>query len=630
MNQESVWRVSRSFRLLVAREFENRAITEGLVDAAGFDALMATAKHGRGGRGPHRMLERGGDPIRLRPNLRGGVLARWLGDRHLCPSRSFSEFQVSTTLRERGLCLAVPVLAVGRRHGLFWHSAYASIDRPAASDGAAWLARDPDPARLRQATRALAQALRQFHDAGGLHGDLQLRNVLIEPTEAEHEGESLRCVPIDLDRTRIGRRVSPRARMRELARFARSLEKSDRSDLLSPRFVALAMAAYCDGDRRLRRSMLRWRRVEARRMRRHRVAWWLRRRLPRAISLVLVVLGIGCFEPRTPAIEPTTEAPQWSLLATGDTGRTSVLPGLFEGQLSVAEAMGQEAKRDAVDAVVLLGDNFYWHGLDRDHLVERIRTNLVRPYCRFLDLSGARSGEVEEACEVDASARQPVPIFAVLGNHDVEEPESIELERHAIPDFLPDWRMSESLAEAYEVAPGVSLILFESELAIRDEAAIRQALQGAVAAARGPWLILATHRPIATDDLGRPLPGGYPSFVREALADSGRVVQLVLTGHHHNLQAFEVAGATPSLQVGVGSGSRASSPLAENHPDARFGALELGFARVDLIGRDNDQRLSVRIFDAAKWPWLAHFRKPRLRAHFDVDLDGNVSRREPR
>lgn len=624
---DSVLQVARHFRLLVASDYLERVAAEGLRDAAGFDHVMATARRVPGGRGSHRILESSGEPIRLRPSRRGGLLARLLEDRYLSPHRPFREFEIWQSLYRRGVPLPFPVFAVSRRRGLFWRSAFASLDRSCARDGAAWLETAPDAVQLRRACVAFARALRLFHDAGGVHGDLHLRNVLIECSNEEAPFDTLRLFLVDLDRTRIVRRVSARRRFRELMRFARSLEKANRADLLSKRHRAISLSAYCGGDRGLRRSMLRWSSREARRTRRHRVGWWLGNRWTRVLLASLAILGVAC---KDEMIRPTEDA-RWSLLATGDTGRNSTLPRLFEGQLSVAQAMTEEARRAPVNGVALLGDNFYSHGIDHEHLVERIRTNLVRPYCHFLDLSGPRSKEVENACPIDVRERRPVDLFAVLGNHDLERPESVRLQRRVIPDFLPGWRMSEALAQVFEVAPGVSLILFESEIAIDDEAAIKQALKRALSDARGPWRILATHRPIATDDEGFPAVGGYPRFVREAIAESGQTVQLVLAGHHHSLQVFEIGAPTPSLHIGIGSGSRAAPPLARNHPDARFGALVLGFARIDLITpRDEVERLSVRLFEAPRWPWLRLFRGDRLRAHFEVDRKGRVRERDLR
>ncbi len=623
---DCIRRSTADFRLLVAKDFEPTIRTAGLVDARGFEELLTTLPRVQGGRGSNRILfsSTGGDAVRLRPLRHGGILGPWLGDRFLRADRPFREFERWVTLRDRGARLPEPILAVSRRKGLFWRSAFGSVERASAIDAARWLDSDPGRVRLHAACHAFGGALRRFHDAGGMHGDLHLRNILIEN---ETGSTTARCWLIDLDGTRVFARVSPRRRARDFVRLLRSFEKEARGDLLSPRIRALTLAAYCRGDRVLRARMLRSISAESRHVGRHRLAWRMAKRFRRLTASLLLGLVTGCGAPSDADPRSSSETARWSLLATGDTGRTSLLPGLFEGQLVVADAMTDEARRRPVAGVVLLGDNFYWHGLDRAHLVERLKTNLVRPYCHFLALDGPRSQEVLPACDVPETARAPVPIFAVLGNHDLESPESVALERDTIPEFLPGWKMSRSLAEAVEIGPGISLVLFESEIAIDDREAIGKALRGAIAQARGPWIILATHRPIATDDLGNPPVGGYPAFVRDAIAESGRIVQLVLAGHHHNLQVFELGPPTPSLQIGIGSGSRALPPLARNHPAARFGAIELGFARIDLLGTGDDERLAVSIFQTGRWPGLAWLQPTRLRARFDVDRQGRVTRR---
>ena len=285
-----------------------------------------------------------------------------------------------------------------------------------------------------------------------------------------------------------------------------------------------------------------------------------------------------------------------------------------------------EPVQRAPDGIVLLGDNFYWNGLSSETLVPRVAANLVRPFCHFLRLDGPRSDEVRSECRRPEATRSPVPIYAVLGNHDIEIEESPRLQREVLPEFLPDWQMSPGLARAIELGHGVSLILFESEPEIDDPQAIRHALVRAIQSARGPWRILATHRPVATDDLARPFVGGYPEFVLSSIEAAGRPVQLVLAAHHHNLQVFELGGATPLLHVGVGSGARAEPPIAEDHPDARFGRLALGFVRVDLIGRDADARLSATLFEAPRWPVLAPLQPAGPIARFEVDRLGRVSR----
>jgi 3-deoxy-D-manno-octulosonic acid kinase len=265
-------------RLHVADEFSERAVDAGLTHPDGFDRMLQTARSVPGGRSAHRILDAKSPPIRLRPYEHGGLLGSILGGRFLAPNRPIREFRLWTTLRARGAPMPRPVLAASRRRGAFWQSIFGSVDHELAKDGAGWLATAPCPVDLRMGCIAFARAARRFHDAGGLHGDLHLRNVLIETCDSDRMEPTFRCMLIDLDRGRVLRRVSPRQRMIELMRFTRSLEKAGRGDLLSIRFRALALSAYCARDRPLRRSMLRWAPYAALDVYRHRVAWRIGRR----------------------------------------------------------------------------------------------------------------------------------------------------------------------------------------------------------------------------------------------------------------------------------------------------------------------------------------------------------------
>ena len=623
------------FVLHVAPAFAESVRALGLVDAAAWDDAMARCVQVVAGRGRNQLLPLpdGTGTLRLRPGHRGGVLGGLLRDRTLSRRRVVREFALWQGLYARGLPLPVPVLAAARRHTLFWRTAIGTIDLARAQDGVRLLEAAPAEPRLAAAGDAMARTLRRFHDAGTIHGDLHLGNLLFEELDDDEGPETIRCRLIDLDRARRVARVSPADRMRDWMRLARSVEKRGLRERIPRRLWARWLGVYCAGDAGLERDMLACLPRERRRLRRHRLGWRIARALRGvgrsglAAGLAGLLAACSAESPdapgRTDQLEPLANT-RFSLLAVGDTGRTRAFAGFTEGQLAVSKAMTDEARARPVEGVVLLGDNFYWDGLDREHLLPRLRQNLVRPYCYFLRLDGTRSAEVEGACGLEAALRRPVPIFAVLGNHDVEQPESVQLQREVVPHFLPDWRMARGLAEVVELGSGISLILFESEPAIDDPEAIGRAITSAVRAARGPWRILATHRPIATDDLGNRRLGGYPDFVRQALAAAGRPVQLVLAAHHHSLQAFEVGAPTPSLQVGIGSGARAEPPLALNHPDARFGRLALGFARVDLVGHGDDERLAVSLIQTPSLPILSGLVDAARVARFEVDLAGRL------
>lgn len=638
-------------RVRFAPRFETCTGARAFASGEDFDDLTQSGRPVPGGRSEQRLLESEDwpAPLRLRSSRRGGTLGPLLRDRYARPEGILREFDVWTELAMRGVPTPRIAFAAARRRGCFWQTCLASVERPSARDGLRLMDEEDDAFALESAARAVGVTLRRLHDCGYTHGDLHLRNLLFEETRSEIEGgprhlaksksaqRVCSCLLIDFDRARKHAPISPRDRLSDWLRLIRSTEKAGQANRISKRVLAAALAAYCDGDRGLRRALLSSAPSLGSAFWRHRLAWRLRSPMS-ALALALPLLFSnalsGCSPPSEAAPDPQAlaplDAPRLSLLVVGDTGRDRFLAPLFEGQRSVARGMTEEASANPVDGVVLLGDNFYWNGLARENLIDRLKTNIVLPYCHFLRLDGPRSSEVEGACDLDIASRRPVPIYAVLGNHDIENPESVELQRSVVRDFVPGWRMSRGLAEVFELGNGISLVLFESEPAIDDPDEIEHALRHEIRRARGPWIVLATHRPIATDDYGAPRLGGYPHFVRSAIEAEGRPVQLVLAAHHHNIQAFEVGEPVPSLQLGLGSGARAEPPLATaDHPDIRFSRLALGFGRIDLVGTGEEERLVATLFESPPWPALLPFVETKPIARFSVDRAGRVTQVHP-
>jgi len=250
-----------------------------------------------------------------------------------------------------------------------------------------------------------------------------------------------------------------------------------------------------------------------------------------------------------------------------------------------------------------------------------VRANLVRPYCRFLALTAPRSPEVEGACEVPRAERHPVPLYAVLGNHDYMTPGSDELQRESVPLLLANWRMPEPQAAVAELGHGVSLVLFDSDPVFRGAAA--EGLARALRGAAGPWRILVAHQPIAV--VGTSERVAYASFRARVVAEiaaAGVPVQLYLSGHEHNLQALAMEPPAPPLHVVSGGGSGGRSIHDEN-PRRRAGFESAGYARIDLVGDGEAERLVVTLMrvPAAALRLLG---PSRLAARFSVDRAGLV------
>jgi hypothetical protein len=340
-------------------------------------------------------------------------------------------------------------------------------------------------------------------------------------------------------------------------------------------------------------------------------------------TVICVTLALACAgSPReAPAGWPPDDAVRLSLLALGDTGRP--VPRFRpHAQRIVGEALAREDARRPADALLLLGDNFYYDGLQRAELVRRMGENVVRPYCRFVDLSGPRSEEVEASCPLPAAQRRPIPMLAVLGNHDYGDPESPGLQRREAPRFVANWRVGEGLAETVELPHGVSLVLADSML-LRlgaDPAPLADALRRA----RGPWRILVVHHPLARvrdrGERGEALDAVYRGSVLAAIREAGVPVQLALSGEEHNLQALALEPPAPSLQIVAGGGGDVR-PIDPGSP-AHFALASLGFARVDLVADPGGELLVASLF--ATDPGLLGRGRTRLAARYAVDREGRV------
>lgn len=337
-----------------------------------------------------------------------------------------------------------------------------------------------------------------------------------------------------------------------------------------------------------------------------------------AVALALLLAGGSGCRPPEPAPRCAAASPT-SLIAVGDTGIPPRWPMAWYGtQLAVARAMDAEHSRHPVRSLVLLGDNFYPDGLRRPEAARRIRDNLVTPYCRFLDLSGPRSAEVAPACRVAPSARRPVPVIAVLGNHDHMSDESPALERELVPEFLPGWRMAPGEAAVEEIEGGLSLVHFDSTPLLYNDPV---ELSAAIARARGPWRILVGHHPLVGS--GWDWDVRYRKRVLAAIRDAGVDVHLLLAGHDHNLQAGVEPAPELPLQVVAGSGASDRDPRL----DLLGGSFVLrapGFVRVDL----DDAGLVVTLVSTTERP-VERWRAPRVEACYRVDPDGHARRVEP-
>lgn len=252
MNEELLRESGPEGRLVVCAPWQGPVRQLGLLAPGGLERWLASAPSAGEGRAATALapLPGGGVRVVVRRLRHGGWLGSLLGDRYLDGERAARELGATAQLRARGAPVPEPVFALAVARGPFWALALATLYEEGAVDALAFLASGPDEARVLRAAAAFGAAVRRFHDAGGRHADLHVKNLLLRETRAGAD-----AIVIDLDRGIAGAPPGPERRARELGRLWRSLTKRKVAEQVGERGVAAFLAAYCAGDRALREAL---------------------------------------------------------------------------------------------------------------------------------------------------------------------------------------------------------------------------------------------------------------------------------------------------------------------------------------------------------------------------------------
>jgi len=176
----------------------------------------------KSGRAPLERIAVPGGVALVRPCRRGGLLGNIVRTVYLDGARFVRELAVADALHRRGIPTPEIIAAVRREvvRGAY-RGEIIVREVPGAVDLAEALRTLPDgdagTERKRQVLCATARLIRQAHDAGLRHPDLNARNILLAP-----DGTAL---VIDLDRAELADELSLADRTAMLARLYRSLHK---------------------------------------------------------------------------------------------------------------------------------------------------------------------------------------------------------------------------------------------------------------------------------------------------------------------------------------------------------------------------------------------------------------------
>jgi tRNA A-37 threonylcarbamoyl transferase component Bud32 len=245
----------RKTYLLLKDEYRDLLLQQGVEDLEIFIKKHAQATHYLTGRSPHPSIPiKDGERMIVRRYSHGGLFGLFTRNLYLFGLRSFRELALTEEIRSCGIPTIEPIGAI---HQLiqfpFYRPYLLSLEVPRALNLIQYLEKigtPPTPKGLsqkRKIIRSTGLLLRQFHEFGFFHGDLQLKNILLS-------GEEL--LLIDFDRSYRKPSLSMREKMKNLLRLNRSVEKWRRFGLPITRADRWRFfLSYAGDDAKIREAM---------------------------------------------------------------------------------------------------------------------------------------------------------------------------------------------------------------------------------------------------------------------------------------------------------------------------------------------------------------------------------------
>jgi len=236
--------------------YQDVLLKQGIDDIKTFLKKNSQTSHYYEGRTPHPSIPLGGGKrMVLRQYSHGGLLRAITGNIYCFGARSFRELAITEEIRSCGIPTIEPIGAVHQVTGLppFYQAYLLTLEVPGALNAIQYLekmGKNPNRETLRHKRKMIGHSgllLRQFHQSGFFHRDLQLKNILV----AED-----RILIIDFDRSYRKSILSTRERMKNLLRLNRSVEKWRRLGLPITRTDRWRFfLAYAGEDEEIRKAM---------------------------------------------------------------------------------------------------------------------------------------------------------------------------------------------------------------------------------------------------------------------------------------------------------------------------------------------------------------------------------------
>jgi len=263
--------------LLLKEEYKKLLLKQGIDDLKTFLKNSNQTSHYFKGRTLHPSLSlEGGKRMVLRQYLHGGLLRALTANLYLFGARSFRELALTEEIRSCGIPTISSIGAIHHRIFFPFYQAYfLSLEVPRAIDLTQYfqeIVAIPLPENLslkRKIIRSTGLLIRQFHQAGFFHSDLQLKNILVAGNKV---------LLIDFDRSYRKPTLTVQERIKNLLRLNRSVEKWKRLGVPITRTDRWRFfMAYAGGDKKIREAMERALRTYSVRFFFYRLGWTLER-----------------------------------------------------------------------------------------------------------------------------------------------------------------------------------------------------------------------------------------------------------------------------------------------------------------------------------------------------------------
>ncbi len=240
---------------LLKEEYKNLLLAQGIDDLKTFLKKSSPTAHYLKGRTLHPSIPfEDKKRMVLRQYSHGGLLRAITGNLYFFGARSFRELALTEEIRSCG----IPTIpSIGAIHHLifypFYQAYFLSLEVPQAMNLTQYfqeIGASPSRQNLRlkrKTIHATGILIRQFHQSGFFHGDLQLKNILVLGNQ---------ILLIDFDRSYRKSTLTIQERMKNLIRLNRSVEKWKRFGLSITRTDRWRFfLAYTGEDRKIRAAM---------------------------------------------------------------------------------------------------------------------------------------------------------------------------------------------------------------------------------------------------------------------------------------------------------------------------------------------------------------------------------------